>query len=295
MKHKLLRQMACPIIPERNPAIHGLGLFGLANIIRGGLDTFLMKRSGHMARLLGPLLLVSVVTTLEGATNETMAEDYTPYLNGHPWPRFPVTAYVETPSNIWVHPQAPKRFPRVTEIRDPDADFTTVVIALPDGSRYKTYNNPVLGPFFAAVYSGDFNGDGKPDFVAIKPGGGCGLAAEYCTGVFAFSDDTDYRFRRITTMGLGPHDLVIDPRTKTFRLIHTSFRQGQSLDGKIHSFWVHRFYKWADLRLERDENLPTTWIQFLNRPNHEPTKLLTLKLKEKAWNEDAESGARIDW
>jgi hypothetical protein len=229
------------------------------------------------------------------ATNEWIAADYAPFLNGKPWPRFPVVAFVERASNIWVHPLAPKRFPTVTEIHEADSDFTTVVMQFPNGRRFKTYNEFVLGPYLSAVYCGDFNGDGKPDFVAVKPGSGCGLASQYCTGVFAFSNDNDYSFTRIETMGLGPHHLVLDPGTKKFRLIHASFRQGESTDGRTHSFWVHRFYKLDNLRFERDENLTAVWIQYLNRPNHEPTKLLTPRLKAKAWAGDYDTEARIDW
>lgn len=254
-----------------------------------------MDRKAYTTRLLWPLLMVLVnATGLGAATNEWITEAYVPFLNGKPWPRFPVVAYVEGASNIWVHPSAPKAYPTVTETHEADSDFTTVVIQFPDGRRFKTYNNPVLGPYLSAVYCADFNGDGKPDFVAVKPGSGCGLAADYCTGVFAFSHDDDYCFTRITTMGLGPHDLVIDPQTKTFRLIHASFRQGECTDGITHSFWVHRFYKWDNLRFQRDESLPAIWVQYLHRANHEPTKLLTPRLKAKAWA-GAEAEARIDW
>jgi len=254
-----------------------------------------MARKTYAQHSLWPLLMVLANATAFGSTNEWIAADYTPFLNGKPWPRFPVVAYVEGASNIWVHPQAPQRFPTVTETHDPDSDFTTAVIQFPDGRRYKTYNEFVLGPHLSAVHCGDFNADGKPDFVAVKPGSGCGLAAEYCTGVFAFSQEGDYSFTRITTMGLGPHDLVVDPQTKAFRLIHTAFRQGESTDGKTHSFWVHRFYKWDNLRFQRDEGFAAFWIQYLNRHNHEPTKLLTERLKAKAWAGDSESAARIDW
>ncbi len=254
-----------------------------------------MARKAYTTRLLWPLLPVLAGAACWGGTNEWIAADYTPFLNGKPWPRFPIVGYVEGPSNVWVHPSAPKRFPTVTEIHDPDSDFTTVVIKFPDGRRFKTYNEFVLGPYLSAVYCGDFNGDGRLDFVAVKPGSGCGLAAEYCTGVFAFSHESDYSFTRITTMGLGPHDLVVDPRTKTFRLMHTAFRQGESTDGRTHSFWVHGFYKWDSLRFQRDEDIRAIWVQYLNRPNHEATKLLTERLKAKAWAKDSEAEAPIDW
>ena len=256
----------------------------------------MVNRNGCTARLLWALLMVLAgATGLGAATNEWITADYSPFLNGKPWPRFPIVAYVEGASNVWFHPSAPKAYPTVTEIHEADADYATVVIKFPDGKIFKTFNELVLGPYLSAVYCGDFNSDGRLDFVAVKPGSGCGLAAEYCTGVFAFSDDSDYRFTRITTMGLGPHHLVLDPGTKTFRLIHASFRQDESTDGRTHSFWVHRFYKWDDLRFQRDETFPAIWIQYLNRPNHEPTKLLTARLKARAWAEDSESEPRIDW
>src|SRR3989442_6917822 len=133
---------------------------------------------------------------------------YAPLSNGRPWPRFPVVAYVEAKTNTWVHPSTAKRFPVLEERCDEDSDFSTIILGLPDGRTFKTYNALGLGPYLAEVYSGDFNNDGTPDFVAIKPGSGCGLAAEYCTGVFAFSERDGYRFTRIRTVGLGLGDLV---------------------------------------------------------------------------------------
>src|SRR5437016_11911552 len=55
------------------------------------------------------LALLSPQTLLAGW--ETLVANYMPRLNGQPWPRVPVIAYVETKSNIWVHPSAPHRFP----------------------------------------------------------------------------------------------------------------------------------------------------------------------------------------
>jgi len=241
------------------------------------------------------ILFILLTASVRASTNDTLVVDYVPFLDGQPWPRVPVTIFVETGSNIWVHPSDPKHFPSVQETHEADADFTTVVIRFPTGTVYKTYNSPGMGPYLSAVYMGDFNNDGISDFMAIKPGGGCGLAGEYRTGIFAFSEGSDYCFTRITSMGLGPHDLVVDPKTRSFRLIHTSFRSGKSLDGEIHSFWVHRFYKWENRRFQSDADLPPLWIQYLSRPNHEVTKLLTPDLKAKAWADDPESEPRIGW
>jgi hypothetical protein len=190
-----------------------------------------------MCRLFFTIVLLFSLQQVFADTNETLVSNYAPYLSGQPWPRWPVVAYVETESNLWIHPTDPKHFPTIQEIQDTDADFTTVILKLPDGTTYKTYNNSVLGcPGLDSVYMGDFNGDGKPDFMTVKYGGGCGLAFEYCTGLFAFSDGSDYGFTRVRTMDLSPEDLVVDPVTKQFLLVQTSFRVALSIDGRYHSF-----------------------------------------------------------
>jgi hypothetical protein len=240
------------------------------------------------------IVLLFWISRAMADTNETATLDYTPYLNGKPWPQWPVVAYVEAASNIWVHPIDPKHFPTMQEIDEPDSDYTKVILRLADGTVYKTYDNLGVGPEFGAVYMGDFNNDGKPDFMAIKGSGGCGLAGDYCTGIFAFSGGNDYQFTRVRTMDLSPEDLVIDSATKQFRLVQTSFRQADTPDGKYHSFWVHRFFIWNGNRFLEDAALPPIWIQYLYRSNHEPTKLLTPALKQKAWDEDPESN-NIEW
>ena len=248
-----------------------------------------------MLRTFTLMLLVFGAAQIHAATYESFVADYAPFRNGDPWPQVPLIAYTEGTSNVWVHPSAPTRFATVREVHDADADFTTVVIRFPNDRVLKTHNAMVLGPYLAAVYTGDLNKDNIPDFIAIKPGSGCGLAAEYGTAVFAFSQGPDYRFTRVTAMGLGPHALVLDPKTSSFRFIHTSFRQAQSLDGRVHSFWVHRFYRWEDGRFAQDANLEPVWIQYLNRPNHELTKLLNSRLRAEAWQKDPESQAGIEW
>ena len=248
-----------------------------------------------MFRIFCLILIVCFGVRVRAETNETLVANYVPSLSGQPWPRVPVVAYTNDASGLWVHPTAPKDFPTLQEIHETNSDFTTVVLRLPDGTVFKTYNDFVLGPYLAGVFSGDFNGDGVPDFMAIKPGSGCGIAGENCTGVFAFSDNGGYRFTRVRTMGLGPHALVQDPQIKSFRLIQTSLRAAQSSDGRIHSFWVHRFYKWEGYSFRSDTGLPPIWIQYLNRPNHEATKLLSAKQKLKAWGDDAASESPIEW
>ena len=215
---------------------------------------------------------------------ETLVVDYIPHLHGRPWPSLPIIRYAEITSNVWAHPSDPTKFPTMQEAHDSDADFATVVLRLPGGEVYKTYNDLVLGPYLGTVYSGDFNNDGVPDFFAIKPTTGCGIAGEQSLGVFAFSQSTNgYRFTRVHGWGLGRHSLVTDPATKTFRFMHTRFCSAKCVDGRYHSFWVHRFFKWDSDSLRLDDYYPPIWVQYLLRPNHEPTKLLTSQMKAEAW------------
>ncbi|MBA4374445.1 MAG: hypothetical protein C0402_16470 [Thermodesulfovibrio sp.] len=249
----------------------------------------------HMNKLLPAIIMILLSATAWGESFGDSMEKYLPYLNGQPWPKFKVTRYIENKKGIWTHPTTPNKFPTLEEVHADDYnDFATVVLRLPDGRSFKTYNALVLGPYLAEVYSGDFNNDGIPDFVAIKPGSGNGLAAEYCVGLFAFSSGDSYRFTRLWTMGLGPSSLVIDPNSKTFRLIRTSFRQGSGIDKKSHSFFVHQLYKWDEVAFREDDKLPAIWIQFIEKANHTATTLLTPKLKEKTWNEGREIKA-IEW
>ncbi len=243
-------------------------------------------------------LIFLVCALVHGSVNAqsfgSFLSDYAPLLGGHPWPRLSASAYTNV-SGSWVHPSEPRNHPTVRLELPEDADFTTVVVRCPDGRTFSSYCDAAPSPFAEEVYSGDFNGDGIPDFLMVKPGSGCGLAAEYCTGVFAFSENKRYRFTRINTMGLGLHDLVLDPASKSFRLIHTSFRSAMSSDGRYHSYWVHRFYEWNGVNFQLDPNISPVWIQYLTRANHEPTKLLTPSAKAKAWIEDSVSERRIEW
>ena len=221
--------------------------------------------------------------------------DYAPYLNGQPWPKLPVVTYNESKSNIWAHPTSGQSSPTIRIDQDSEADFSTIILRCSNGRVFKTYCDSAPSPFSVEVYSGDFNNDGVPDFMLVKPGSGCGLAAEYSTGVFAFSEGDTYRFTRVRAMGLGVHSLAIDPQTRSFRLIQSSFRTAMSSDNRYHSFWVHRFFEWNGVGFCSDSKLSPIWIQYLNRPNHEPTKLLTPKLKAEAWTENSDFESSIEW
>src|SRR5437016_3611942 len=130
---------------------------------------------------------------VKGQCFGSFLSDYAPLRDGRPWPRLPLVMYTSA-SNIWVHPTSPLSSPTVELRYDDDSDFASLLLRFPDGRVFKTYCDAAPSPFQEEVYSGDLNGDGIPDVVMIKPGSGCGLAAEYCTGVFAFSEDKRYRF-----------------------------------------------------------------------------------------------------
>jgi hypothetical protein len=86
-----------------------------------------------MLRFLCLIFLVFLNAPVRAETNETLIVDYMPFLDGHPWPCVPLVAYVETKSNIWIHPSDPKHFPTIREVADKDSDFATVVLQLTDG------------------------------------------------------------------------------------------------------------------------------------------------------------------
>lgn len=67
------------------------------------------------------------------------------------------------------------------------------------------------------------------------------------------------------------------------------------MNGQYHTFWVHRFFKWDNWSFRADPNIPPVWVQYLNQPNHEPTKLLTPTLKAKIWAEDPDSEPGIEF
>lgn len=251
------------------------------------------RRWAHRRSLLVILCALMQAST-DAQTFGSFLSGYAPLLDGRPWPPFPVLTYTNV-AGVWVHPTKRREFPTVKLEFAQDGDFATVALRWPNGRTFRSYCDAAPSPFAEEVYSGDFNGDSIPDFLMVKPGSGCGLAAEHCTGVFAFSEDKHYRFTRIRTMGLGPHGLVFDPATKSFRLIHTSFRSAISSDGRYHSYWVHRFFQWNGVGFQLDPKRSPVWIQYLTRTNHEPTKLLTPEAKAKAWIEDSESEQRIEW
>ncbi len=240
--------------------------------------------------------LVFCASEVVADTNDTsVVADYMPYLKGLPWPTVPLIEYVRTDSNIWVHPSAPQTYPTVQEVVEDGADFATLIIRHPDGTTYRTYNALVLGAYLCAVYSGDFNRDGLPDFLAVKPGTGSGLAAARRVGVFAFSQKDRYRFTRTWTMGLAEENLIEEPQTKEFRFIHTSYRLATAADGKYHNFLIHRFFKWDGSKFVEDANWPAVWIPYPEGPKHMNTKLLTAREKAKAWAEDLECSWNIEW
>ena len=244
------------------------------------------------------LLLVITITllyeTVRGQSFGSFVAQYAPILNSNEWFHLPLVAYIST-SNIWHHPKTPGKAPTLALRRADDSDFTILILRSPQGRVFKTYCDSAPSPFSEEIYSGDFNGDSIPDFMVVKPGSGCGLAAEYCTGIFAFSEGTDYRFTRIRTMGLGPHNLVLRRQDKTLRLIHTTFRSGKAKDGRYHSFWVHRFFEWNGVAFRQDDTRQPVWIQYLYRANRVPTRLLTPMLKASIWAEDKEADPGIEW
>jgi hypothetical protein len=251
-------------------------------------------------RLMGHMRWAPLVTlcllhvTAKGQPFGSTLAAYAPLLDTNIWEHAQLVAYTNV-ADVWRHPTQANVKPTVELRSDEDSDFTTVTIRMPNGDVWKTYCDSSPSPFAEEVYCGDLNGDKIPDFMIVKSGGGCGLAAEYCTGVFAFSEGAGFRFTRVRTMGLGPGNLIVNRTTHSVRFVHTSFRCGKTTDGRYHSFWIHRFFQWNGVAFQQDSRLPPVWIQYLYRPNHEPTRLLTSALKAKIWSEDEDETGPIEW
>src|SRR5262245_9231753 len=132
-------------------------------------------------RMLFVILYMLAIRPADAQSFGSFLSYYAPTLGSNAWPQLSVVSYTNI-AGAWVHPTKPKAFPTMKLEFAEDADFATVSLKCPDGRVYKTYCDTAPSPFAGEVYSGDFNGDGVPDYLMVKPGSGCGLAAEYCTG-----------------------------------------------------------------------------------------------------------------
>jgi hypothetical protein len=134
------------------------------------------------------------------------------------------------------------------------------------------------------VMEGDLNRDLVPDYVIVVPGGGNGLASEYCAVYFVLSSPSGYVTTQMYTMGFGPEDLLRLSRGET-NVAHTWFVDAEepTPDGKYHSYWVYHFYKVRGTQIMYDSGHQPIWIQYTWRHNHTPTRLVSRAQKARWW------------
>jgi hypothetical protein len=143
----------------------------------------------------------------------------------------------------------------------------------------------------ARVQSGDFNGDGKKDFVATVWLGGCGLATGYHDQIFVLSRETGYVARRLVALFPSAADFVDVNQDGVLDLVHTTFVYGKekSPDGKLHNYWVYNLLTVEGDRLvlanELDDRF-RKWVYYSFKDNHKETEMLTQAQKDRHWERE---------
>jgi hypothetical protein len=163
-------------------------------------------------------------------------------------------------------------------------DETTAEIVRNDSLKARIPLGAVTAFGADYVMEGDLNRDLVPDYVIVIPGGGNGLASEYCVVYFVLSSPSGYVTTQMSTMGFGPEDLLRLSRGET-SVVHTWFVSAEepTPDGRYHNYWVYHFYKVRGTRIVYDSRHPPIWIQYTRRHNHTPTRLVSRAQKIRWW------------
>lgn len=141
-----------------------------------------------------------------------------------------------------------------------------------------------MGSGLHHVYTADLNADGKPDYIVEVWSGGCGLGGE-CYGVtFLLSAGKTYSAIYAEADSFSAADLLKPDRHGPCCFVHSQLAgadDNQTRDGKIHSFWVYRLYRFDGGRLAevKDDKRFPKWIWYTNRDNHAETDLLDARQK----------------
>lgn len=133
----------------------------------------------------------------------------------------------------------------------------------------------------------ELNGDGIPDYILRYDPHGNGLAAIGQEVALILSGGTGHRSHRLHQFGFAENSLVQFHRDGPWHwvvcdLVRTDSKD--SKDGREHSFWVYRLFRVVGDSLmaepEGVEGFPR-WIQYLKRPNHRETSLLSSSQKRR--------------
>lgn len=135
--------------------------------------------------------------------------------------------------------------------------------------------------------SAELNGDGVPDYILRYDPHGCGLAAIGQTVTLVLSGRHGHRSHELYQFGFGPDSLVrFKPDGPLHWVVTDMVQPGAkvSQDGREHSFWVYRLFRIEGDSLKAEpvgfEGFPR-WIQYLRRPNHAETTLVSKRQKRR--------------
>jgi hypothetical protein len=133
--------------------------------------------------------------------------------------------------------------------------------------------------------STEINGDEIPDYILRYDPHGCGLAAIGQTVVLVLSGKNGHRSHELYQLGFAHDSLVrFKPGGSWHWVVAEVVYPGAaaSKDGREHSFWVYRLFRIEGDSLRAEpvgvEAFPK-WIQYLLRPNHSETTLVSTKEK----------------
>ena len=133
--------------------------------------------------------------------------------------------------------------------------------------------------------STEINGDQTPDYILRYDPHGCGLAAIGQSVILVLSSSNGHRSHELYQFGFAHDSLVqFKPGGPWHWVVTETVYPGAaaSKDGRDHSFWVYRLFRIEGDSLKAEpvgvEGFPK-WIQYLLRPNHSETTLVSTKEK----------------
>ncbi|GDY14947.1 hypothetical protein LBMAG53_38250 [Planctomycetota bacterium] len=148
------------------------------------------------------------------------------------------------------------------------------------------------------VWFTDLNRDGRLDVVVLIQSDGAGLAGSEGRLIVIRSQTAggwraDYRDAYLNS----PVNFMVDPDSTSCVVMTTNIAQRKGEDGIEHSFWVHSAHVIVDqgyapivTGIWRD--FPKC-IQYTQKPNHEPTRLLSAKHLAELTSNAAATGWRL--
>jgi hypothetical protein len=171
-----------------------------------------------------------------------------------------------------------------------EQDYGSTVIALLDAKRRPLLQRPAINSMFSGiqdVYAADLNGDGTSDYIVVIWSGGVGLAGCHFGVTFLLSEGKSYVAIPADTFEFHPKDVFCIGKGRTPHFVRAQFvnlNETQTRDGKMHSFWVYRLYRFEKGRMvEANGDLPgfPKLVQYTFRDNHSETNLLSGEVKQK--------------